>query len=200
MEIDKTDQEIAGYTYGHPSVPPSPVSWQDFVLLKQAAAWTDEDAKYISLAGEILADQTDAIVGSWREVIAAVPHLAAFYCSTDGVSDLGYKAKVGERFKQWILDVCQRPYDQTWLDYQHEIGLRHTHLGKNRTDGAQAVAHIPMRYMIVFTAVINERLKPFLAASGRGFEEIEAMHRSWCKAVLLHLALWCRPYVSEANW
>ncbi len=42
-----------------------------------------------------------------------------------GNIDEQYKAKVKERFKQWIMDLCHKPYDQDWLNYQHEIGLRH---------------------------------------------------------------------------
>jgi len=42
----------------------------------------------------------------------------------------GYLATVRKRFYQWILDTCNRSYDQTWLDYQQEIGLRHTYAKK----------------------------------------------------------------------
>jgi len=30
------------------------------------------------------------------------------------------------RFVQWVVDVAIRPHDRAWLDYQEEIGLRHT--------------------------------------------------------------------------
>ena len=47
------------------------------------------------------------------------------------------------------------PHDQAWLDYQEEIGLRHTRAKKNRTDNAQTPPHIPLRYLLAFTATMN---------------------------------------------
>ena len=76
----------------------------------------------------------------------------------------------------------------------------HTHLKKNKTDDANTPPHIPLRYLIAFTAVINETIKPFLANKGNSLEEVEAMHRAWCKAVLLQVALWSRAYVAESDW
>lgn len=190
---------IAGYDYGANHVARSPVTVSELQLLERTVALTGEDDRLLRRAGEILRDRAGEVVGAWREVIAANPHLAAYYASADGVPDSAYKARVAERFKQWVLDVCLRPRDQAWLDYQHEIGLRHTHLKKNRTDGAAALPHIPLRYLIAFTAVINERIAPFLARDVAP-AEAEAMHRAWCKAVLLQVALWSRPYVAEGEW
>ncbi len=190
---------IPGYHYGATGVARSPVSMEELELLKRTVALTDDDMAWLRRAGGVLAGQTDAVVGAWREVIAANPHLAAYYASSGGAPDPAYKMRVGERFKAWILDVCLRPYDQSWLDYQHEIGLRHTHLRKNMVDGARAVPHIPLRYLVAFTAVINERIRPFLE-QGSPAAEADAMHRAWCKAVLLHVTLWSRCYVAEADW
>ncbi len=197
-----TGQEpaIEGYNFGSGEVATSPVSLQELELLKQAVTLTDEDIAQLRRAGDVLEDQTDAVVGAWRAVIGRTPHLARYYWSADGQPDDVYKAKVGRRFEQWVLDVCRRPFDQAWLDYQHEIGLRHTHLKKNRTDGAATVPHIPLRYVIAFAAVVNDTIKPFLAAKGDSAEVVEAMHRAWCKAVLLHVVLWSRPYVAESEW
>ena len=50
------------------------------------------------------------------------------------------KRPVVKRFGQWILDTARAEYDQAWLDYQHEIGLRHHRTKKNRTDSVDAVA------------------------------------------------------------
>ena len=36
--------------------------------------------------------------------------------------------------------LAEQPLDQAWLDYQHEIGLRHTRNRKNTTDHADSVA------------------------------------------------------------
>lgn len=190
---------IDGYDYGARSVGHSPVSVEELALLERTVSLTAEDERWLQQAGTVLADQTDAVVASWREVIAANPHLASYYGTREGMADPAYKARVGARFKQWILDVCQRPRNQAWLDYQHEIGLRHTHLRKNQVDRAAALPHIPLRYLIAFTAVINDRIRPFLAKDAAP-ADAEAMHSAWCKAVLLQVTLWSRPYVAESEW
>jgi hypothetical protein len=191
---------IGGYNYGSGDIAASPVSLEELELLKQTVDLTEADIAWLRRAGDVLEDQTSQVVGAWREVIAANPHLARYYWSREGVPDENYKARVAQRFQQWILDVCRRPYNKPWLDYQHEIGARHTHLKKNAADAANAVPHIPLRYLIAFTAVINNRVKPFLAARGASTADAEAMHSAWCKATLLHVALWSRPYVSESDW
>jgi len=43
-------------------------------------------------------------------------------------------------------------------------------------------------------------VKPFLAKKGHPAEKIEAMHRAWCKMVLLNVTVWSRAYVAEADW
>ncbi|MFZ2161230.1 MAG: protoglobin domain-containing protein [Sideroxyarcus sp.] len=197
--MNNEQRHLDGYDYGAPGVGRSPVTMEELALLERTVSLTAEDERWLQQAGSKLADQTDAIVAAWREVIAANPHLARYYASQEGVADPAYKAKVGARFKQWILDVCQRPRDQAWLDYQHEIGLRHTHLRKNRADQAAALPHIPLRYLIAFTAVINDRIRPFLAKDAAP-DAAAAMYSAWCKAVLLQVTLWSRPYVAESEW
>lgn len=172
---------------------------EELALLERTVALTAEDEHWLRQAGTRLADQADSIVAAWREVIADNPHLTAYYATQEGVVDPAYQQKVGARFKQWIVDVCQLPRDQTWLDYQHEIGLRHTHLRKNQADHAAALPHIPLRYLIAFTAVINDRIRPFLAKDVSP-DAAAAMHSAWCKAVLLQVTLWSRPYVAESEW
>ena len=66
---------------------------------------------------------------------------------------------VRARFGQWILDTASANYNQSWLDYQHEIGRRHHRSGKNRTDGVASTGIIPFRYLapLIFpvTATLN---------------------------------------------
>jgi hypothetical protein len=192
--------EIAGYNFGKPTVAHSPVSLQEFEELKQTAAFTDEDVRQLRLAGDVLEDQTEEIINTWRGVIGRTPHLAYYFTGPDHKPDENYKTRVKERFKQWILDLCRRPYNQDWLNYQHEIGLRHTHLKKNETEGAATPPQIPLRHILAFTAVVNETIKPFLAKKGASAEAVEAMHRAWCKATLLHVTLWSRAYMAESDW
>ena len=188
---------IAGYTYGANDLATSPVTMKDLDLLKQTITLDPEDARYLRMAAEVLEDQTDSLVNLWRGVISSMPHLSYYFKDAKGNINEEYKAKVKERFKQWIMDVCTKPYDQDWLNYQHEIGLRHMLVKKNKTDNVEAPPHIPMRYVIAFTAVVNDTIKPFLAKKGHSLGVIEKMHKAWSKAVLLHVTLWTRAYCSE---
>lgn len=191
---------IAGYDYGTKEVPVSPVTMKELEQLIQTITLDPEDLRYLRMAGGVLENQTESITNVWRGVIGSTPHLAYYFKNEHGQPDEHYKERVRERFKQWILDVCCKPYDQDWLNYQNEIGLRHTHIKKNKTDDAQAPPHIPLRYVIAFTAVVNDTIKPFLAKKGHSLGVIEKMHKAWCKAVLLHVTLWTRAYCSEQEW
>jgi hypothetical protein len=191
---------IPGYDYGTKDVATSPVSLKELEQLKQTITLDSEDVRYLRMAGEVLENQTESIINVWRGVISATPHLACYFKDASGNTDEHYKSQVKERFKQWIVDVCSRPYDQDWLNYQQEIGLRHTHEKKNVTDGGHTPPHIPLRYIIAFTAVVNDTIKPFLAKNGHSLGVIEKMHKAWCKAVILHVTLWSRAYCTENGW
>ena len=123
-----------GYTYGTAAVGQSPLSMEDLELLKQTVLFTEEDEKYLRVAGEVLQDQIEAVLDLWYSFVGSHSHLAYYFSSTDHQLNSEYLTAVRRRFHQWILDTCNRPYDQTWLDYQQEIGLRHTYAKKNQTD------------------------------------------------------------------
>jgi hypothetical protein len=105
-----------------------------------------------------------------------------------------YLAKSNLRFEQWILDTCLRAYDQDWINYQQEIGLRHTSAKKNQTDSVRSTPYVPLRDIIAFVTVLNETIRPYLAGKGNPAEEVDGMHRAWCKSLQLKLALWTRLY------
>jgi hypothetical protein len=176
------------------------VSLAELGLLRQAAQFGPEDEQWLRRAGEVLVEQADALVDHWRGIIAAYPHLAAYSAGPDGQPNPTYGAASRPRFVQWVRDVCQRPYDQAWLDYQHEIGLRHTHARKNQTDGVASAPHIPLRYVLAFTAASITTTRPFLASRGHSTEEVDRMYDAWCKAVILHVTLWSAAYVAPADW
>jgi hypothetical protein len=192
--MEKLVDNIAGYDYGANELATSPVTMKELDLLKQTITLDSDDQKYLRMAGDVLEPQTESIVNMWRGVISSMQHLAYYFKNDAGKTDEQYKVKVKERFKQWIMDLCYKPYDQDWLNYQHEIGLRHMSAKKNKTDNADAAPFIPMRYVIAFTAVINDSIKPFMAKNGHSLGVIEKMHKAWCKAVLLHVTLWTRAY------
>jgi hypothetical protein len=123
--------------------------------------------------------------------------LARHSRSLDGQPIPQYLAQSNLRFRQWILDTCFRPYDQDWLNYQHEIALRHTSLKKNTVDGVHSTAYVPFRDIAAFVAVMNDTIKPFLAARGHAQPVVDGMHRAWCKSLQLQLALWAKPYSTQ---
>ena len=192
--------EIPGYTYGTAEAARSPVSPEELEKLKQAVGFTPEDEQYLRKAGDVLEDQIEEVLDLWYGFVGSVPHLLYYFTGPDGQPLQNYLEAVRKRFGQWILDTCRRPYDQQWLDYQHEIALRHHRTKKNQTDGVRAPEHVPLRYLIALVAPIALTIKPFLAKKGHGADEVERMHRAWVKAVVLQAALWSYPYAKEGDW
>src|SRR5271157_3325510 len=165
--MNNASETILGYAYGAEAVAKSWISLQELEQLKISVGFTAEDERYLRLAGEVLAGQTRQIVEHWRSgIIAGIPHLARHSRSPEGDPLPEYLARTNLRFQQWILDTCLRPYDQDWLNYQHEIALRHTSAKKNKVDGVRSTQYVPLRDVLAFIAVINETIKPYLAAKG----------------------------------
>jgi hypothetical protein len=193
--MKKVAQKIPGYSYGMPEISESPVSMRDLEALKISAGFTAEDERYLRIAGGVLADQVEEIVNHWRSgIIQSIPNLARHSRTPDGKAIPEYLANSNLRFQQWILDTCLRPYDQDWLNYQREIALRHTAAKKNKVDGVSSTPYVPLRDIIAFIAVMNETIKPYLAAKGNSAEEVDKMHRAWCKSIQIQLALWTKVY------
>jgi hypothetical protein len=63
---------------------------------------------------------------------------------------------------------------------------------------------VPLRDVIAFMAVMNETIKSYLAAKGNSGEEVDKMHRAWCKSMQLQLALWAGAYAdtgqAQSEW
>ena len=200
LTLTKASEHIHGYTYGTAEVTKSPVSIQELESLKVSVGFTEEDQRYLRVAGEVLADQLKELVDHWRgDIIAKIPNLARHSRSLEGEPLPDYSAKSGLRFQQWILDTCFRPYDQDWINYQQEIALRHTSLKKNQVDGVTSTPYVSLRDIIAFVAVMNETVKPFLAAKGHPGAEVDRMHKAWCKSLQLQIALWTRLYMDAAQ-
>ncbi|HTZ57099.1 MAG TPA: protoglobin domain-containing protein [Acidobacteriaceae bacterium] len=179
----------------------SPVTLAELKSLKETVGFTRESEHYLQLAGHVLEGQTRQIVRRWRsEIIASIPNLARHSRSLEGNPLPDYLASSSLRFEQWILDTCFRPYDQNWLNYQHEIALRHTAVKKNQTDKVQSTPYVPLRDVVGFIAVMNETIKPFLAAKANSQEEVERMHQAWCKSMQLQMGLWAKPYTGLNEW
>jgi len=193
-------EEIPGYSYGTSAAGHSSVTLRELEELKASAGFTEEDEKYLRLAGQVFADQTAAIVRYWRnEIIAHIPNVTRHSRSPEAEPIPNYLAASNLRFEQWILDTCLRPYDRDWLDYQQEIALRHSSVEKNRTDGVRSTNYVPLRDALAFTTLMNETIKPYLRAKGDDEDTVERMHQAWCKSVQMQLALWVRAYLTPAR-
>jgi Protoglobin len=196
-----SQQAIPGYTYGTSAVPHSPLSLEDFERLKQTVLFSDEDSGALRRSYDILQDQVEAILDVWYGFVASHPFLVHFFSDRAiGQPDGAYLAAVRKRFGQWILDTAKADYDQAWLNYQYEIGLRHSRAGKNRTDGVNSVDHVSYRYLPALLYPVTTTLKPFLAKKGHSAEEVEKMHQAWLKSVLLQVILWSQPYVKDGEF
>jgi hypothetical protein len=193
-EMKMLADAISGYTYGRAELPASAVTLEDLENLKITVGWTEEDEHYRQMAGEVLSGQTKQIVDHWRGILATIPNLARHSRTPQGEAIAEYSAKSGLRLEQWILDTCQRPYDQDWLNYQQEIALRHTSQKKNRTDGVSSTPYIPLRDVIAFVPVMNETIRPYLAAKGHAAAEVVKMQRAWSKSLQIQVAIWAKAY------
>ena len=192
--------EIPGYDYGTPQAAHSPLTLDELRHLEETVEWTAEDADALRKAEPFFREHAEAMVDSWRARIAKQPHLAKWFIGSDGKPDETYKAAVKKRFVQWVINAAIRPHDQAWLDYQEEIGLRHTPVKKNKTEGADTPNVVPLRYLIAFVGPTILGAREFFAKAGGNAAEIDRLQEAWSKSVLLHIALWSRPYTREGLW
>lgn len=179
------------------SLATSPVTLEELDLLKQTVFFTDEDAEYLRRAGDVVADRLPEIIDVW---FSAHPYLYQYFRGPDGKLIWHYVEAVRQRSAEWILESCRRSYDRAWLDYIHEVGLRHHRTKKNVTDQVAAPPLIPLRYMIAFSYHTIEMLRPFLGTKGHAEVDVEKMHEAWRKSVILQVALWSHPYAKEGDW
>jgi hypothetical protein len=195
-----TDTIIPGYTYGAAHVGPSPIKVEELDELKKALLFTEEDERYLRMAGQVLEDQIEDVLDVWYGFVASHPHLLYYFSDGKGNVNKDYLMAVRKRFGQWILDTCNRPYDQKWLDYAHEIGLRHHRSKKNQTDNVRSVPNINFRYLVAFIYPITATIRPFLEKKGHSAEDVDRMHQAWFKSVVLQVALWSAAYVKEEDF
>jgi len=191
---------IAGYAFGDPSVQTSPVSLEELRQLEEASGWSEADAQILQRHAEIFRANAERMVDTWRAAIGRQPHLAKWFFNPAGQPDEAYKARVKKRFVQWVVDAVTRPHDADWLNYQEEIGLRHTPAKKNQTDGAETPGVVPLRYLIGFVPVVATTTRAFFVESGVAGEELQRLEDAWLRAVQLHVALWARAYAKDGLW
>lgn len=196
MNSDK----IPGYTHGTEEIPDAPISMDEFERLQQAVLFDEDDEEYLQLAGDVLEDRIDDVLDVWYGFVADHDFLVYYFTDGEGNPDEEYLDRVRDRFGQWIHDTCETPYDEDWLNYQFEIGRRHTRERKNEADDADAVDHIDMRYLVAFIYPITATIREFLADSDHSDEDVDAMYHAWFKSIVLQVTLWSYPYVPDEDW
>ncbi len=190
---------IHGYTYGTAAVARSPVSLADFEEMKKSVLLGDEDLRYLRMSNEVVKAPVEPILADG--FVGANPHLLASFTGASDAKPLGdYLAGVRRRFGQWILDTARAGYDQAWLDYQHEIGLRHHRTKKNQTDGAPSTAIVPFRHLFALVFPVTLTLRPFLAKGGHSAADVDGMHAAWVKSTMLQVTLWSHAYVKDGDF
>jgi hypothetical protein len=168
MEDHHEAKDLPGYNPGSPDVAKSPITLEELKELKASCLFADEDMVYLRLSYDVLKDQVEDLVAMWRRIIAQHTHLAQYSWDRDtGKPDKEYGASVGKRFAQWVLDTERAQYDQEWLDYQYEIGLRHHRTKKNKTDHVNTAPHIRGRDLIGFAAATVAPMRPYLEKGGQ---------------------------------
>ena len=192
---------VPGYSYGQAALQRAPYTLADLTALQKTLLFTDEDVQALRQSKVILGDQTDAILDVWYGFVASTPELVVFFGDVKtGQPDAAYLAAVRKRFALWITDTAAANYDQKWLDWQYEIGLRHNMIKKNKTDNANSTSQVNLRYVLSLTIPVTTTLKPFLAKKGASAVDVEKMHAAWVKAVLLQTILWSHPYVKDGQF
>jgi Protoglobin len=201
VQDHRETKDLAGYNPGTAEVAKSPITMEELNDLKASCLFTDEDMVYLRLSYDVLKEQADDLVTMWRRIIAQHTHLASYGWDREtGEPDKDYGERVGKRFAQWVLDTARADYDQEWLDYQYEIGLRHHRAKKNVTDNAHTAAHIRGRDLIGFAAAIVAPMRPYLEKGGRSAETTQRMQDAWWKSMILQVTLWSQPYMNPGDF
>ncbi|MCB9589156.1 MAG: protogloblin ApPgb [Polyangiaceae bacterium] len=192
---------IPGYTHGSSSLVRSPITLADFDRMQKSVLFDAEDVRYLHMSHDVVKDYVEEILDVWYGFVGSQPHLlASFTNPKDGQPIPKYLEAVRKRFGRWILDTASARYDQAWLDYQHEIGLRHHRTKKNQTDGADSTAIVPFRDLFALVFPVTFTLRPFLGKAGHSSADVERMYQAWLKACLLQVTLWSHPYVKDGDF
>lgn len=188
---------VAGYTYDE-TLPSSPVGREELAQLLADVMWTPDDAAALRRAGEILRPRVSEVLDAFYGLVSSTPHLVDAFVGADGEPDSDYQTAVRARFGQWVDDLCTRDFDERWLAYQEEIGLRHHSTKKNETDAVDSPrTHVPMRHMMAVVVPVTLIGRKILAAHEDDSVEVDAMSMAWFKAVTVSLVLWSRPFAGD---
>src|SRR3989441_10649574 len=130
----------------------------------------------------MIGPRLEELLGHWLQQLGPWVH-ATF----SGPDVERYSGTAGARFGRGMLDGFTRTYDQKWLDYQYEIGLRDSRGKKNRTDDVDSVPVVPFRHVAASIHVLSEiaaKLLDGVSSAGAG-----AIQAAWSKLLVLLGAL-----------
>lgn len=175
----------------------STLSLRDLVLLKRMLLFTREDERYLQMAGEILSDQSEAILDIWYDHMVANDYLAHYF-TKDGQPDADYLNTLRPRFGDWIRQLCQRSNNNQWSRYEQAIAQRYEQQPMPTADLGD-VPVVFLRYLVTFIYPVTSAIRPFLGKKGHKPEEVEKMHQAWFKAVSLSVVLWTYPDPAAAQ-
>ncbi|MEM6569405.1 MAG: protoglobin domain-containing protein [Planctomycetota bacterium] len=179
----------------------SPLSLDDLARLQEVMLFGPDDVAALRKSREVLRPHVEEILDTWYGFVGSKPQLLQYFAdSNSGAPDARYLAEVRKRFAGWIDDTARAEYDEEWLAYQHEIGLRHHTTNKNDTDGVDSIDIVHFRYLVALHVPVTATLRPFLERGDHSPEEVDAMHRAWEKSVLLQAILWSAPYVNDGEF
>src|SRR5262245_66081872 len=96
-----------------------PISVSDWRELKKSALCSEEDVVYLRLSLDVLEDQIDDLLKTWRVIIFDHPHLRAYDEDPNiGQVDSADAKAVGKRFGRSVIDTARAHYAPARLDYQ----------------------------------------------------------------------------------
>jgi len=69
MNASQDNEKIHGYDRGTDKVAKSPITMEEWEELKKSALFSEEDVVYLRLSEDVLADQVDDLLKTWRGII-----------------------------------------------------------------------------------------------------------------------------------
>ncbi|MFZ8848956.1 MAG: protoglobin domain-containing protein [Thermoproteota archaeon] len=200
MEV-KYKPSIPGYIYGKPEVPKAPLDKKDFELLLDSLLWTKEDEENRKLLGEIISENMKDLLSDIVSYFGSRDYLLYYFKDKQGQTTITeYVNNTVDRLAQWLLDICYKPLDEHFINYNYLIGLRHTYEEKGKADKIETIPHIPARYMITCLFPITAVLKNYIAKKVEDPVLTDKLYHTWFKLQVLTTAFFLIPYTKEGRW
>jgi len=193
--------QIKGYIYGSQEVPKLKITKQELEQLLDSALWTNEDEENRKILGEIIKENMNEILNKIVSYFGSREYLIYYFKDKQGVTTITeYVNNTVDRLAQWLLDICFRPIDENFVNYQYLIGIRHTYDGKGKADNIESIQHIPMRYMITCIFSVTSVLKEYIEKKLEDPKLVDRLYNTWFKLQVITTALFCAHYAKEGWW